>query len=112
MHNPLHTKIRAAYSFYNVANSVPLNRLMNDALILAKNVYQYLFSFYQSFKNIGIDMNRTNIIGLLYSNQNFEKNSYRTHNCQVGEVSEFFFGLTKRWSLCIFLLTILLSLVN
>lgn len=38
MHNPLHKKIRAAYSFYNVAGSVPLNRLMNDALILAKNL--------------------------------------------------------------------------
>lgn len=38
MHNPLHKRIRAAYSFYNVASSVPLNRLMNDALIVSKNL--------------------------------------------------------------------------
>jgi glycylpeptide N-tetradecanoyltransferase len=29
-------KLRAAYSYYNVATSVPLAELMNDALILAK----------------------------------------------------------------------------
>ncbi|KAI1713424.1 glycylpeptide N-tetradecanoyltransferase 1 [Ditylenchus destructor] len=36
MHNPKYTHIRAAYSFYNVAASVSLSQLMNDALILAK----------------------------------------------------------------------------
>ncbi|KAL7069987.1 hypothetical protein ACQ4LE_010792 [Meloidogyne hapla] len=38
VHNPLHKEIRAAYSFYNVAGSVPLNKLINDALIIAKNM--------------------------------------------------------------------------
>jgi len=35
--NPLHKQIKAAYSFYNVATSMPLQDLMHDALILAKN---------------------------------------------------------------------------
>ena len=38
MHNPKYSHIRAAYSFYNVATSVSLSQLMNDALILAKKV--------------------------------------------------------------------------
>ncbi|KAJ0411799.1 hypothetical protein ATCC90586_002952 [Pythium insidiosum] len=35
--NDKHKLLRAAYSFYNVATSVPLSDLMQDALILAKN---------------------------------------------------------------------------
>ncbi|CAD5215118.1 unnamed protein product [Bursaphelenchus okinawaensis] len=35
VNNPQHKKIVAAYSFYNVATSVPLTELMNDALIWA-----------------------------------------------------------------------------
>ncbi|KAH7731250.1 N-myristoyltransferase 2 [Aphelenchoides avenae] len=36
MNHPTHKVIRAAYAFYNVANTVPLLQLMNDALILAR----------------------------------------------------------------------------
>ena len=36
--NPKHSHLNAAYSFYNVATSVPLVTLMKDALILAKYV--------------------------------------------------------------------------
>ena len=38
VHHPTHSTIQAAYSFYAVANSVSLCELMNDALIVAKNV--------------------------------------------------------------------------
>ncbi|KAE9313986.1 Glycylpeptide N-tetradecanoyltransferase 2 [Phytophthora fragariae] len=34
--HPTHSKLNAAYSFYNVATSVSLTELMNDALIVAK----------------------------------------------------------------------------
>ncbi|KXJ28238.1 glycylpeptide N-tetradecanoyltransferase 2 [Exaiptasia diaphana] len=36
MHHPVHKQLKAAYSFYNVSNDVPLLQLMQDALILAK----------------------------------------------------------------------------
>lgn len=32
----VHTEIKAAYSYYNVATSIPLTQLMNDALVFAK----------------------------------------------------------------------------
>jgi glycylpeptide N-tetradecanoyltransferase len=38
VNNPAHKSIKAAYSFYNVATSMPLHELMHDALVLAKNV--------------------------------------------------------------------------
>lgn len=38
MNHPTHKVIRAAYAFYNVANTVPIVQLMNDALILARKV--------------------------------------------------------------------------
>lgn len=38
MRNPLHNKLNAAYSFYNVATSVSFKDLMNDMLILARDV--------------------------------------------------------------------------
>ncbi len=38
MHHPLHKSLKAAYSFYNVHTETPLIDLMNDALILAKQV--------------------------------------------------------------------------
>jgi glycylpeptide N-tetradecanoyltransferase len=31
-------KMRAAYSYYNVATTVPMQKLMNDALIIASNL--------------------------------------------------------------------------
>lgn len=36
LQNPKHDHIKAAYSYYHVANSVSLKALLNDALILAK----------------------------------------------------------------------------
>lgn len=33
----VHTEVRAAYCYYNVATSIPLVQLMNDALIFAKS---------------------------------------------------------------------------
>jgi len=38
MNNPKHSKMFAAYSYYNVATTVPLEVLMKDCLILAKQV--------------------------------------------------------------------------
>lgn len=38
MHHPAHKQLKAAYSFYNVPQTVPLVDLMQDALILAKKV--------------------------------------------------------------------------
>ena len=43
MNNPQYNILRAAYSFYNVATKTPLNDLMNDLLISAKNVVDYLY---------------------------------------------------------------------
>uniref|UniRef100_A0A1I7WPA7 Glycylpeptide N-tetradecanoyltransferase n=1 Tax=Heterorhabditis bacteriophora TaxID=37862 RepID=A0A1I7WPA7_HETBA len=45
MHHPVHRSIRAAYSFYNVATSVPFKQLINDALILANKVFLILNFF-------------------------------------------------------------------
>ncbi len=36
--HPVHKKLSIAYSFYNVATSVPLKDLLHDALILANKV--------------------------------------------------------------------------
>ncbi len=38
MSHPTHKKLRAAYSFYNVANTVSWTDLIGDALVLAKKV--------------------------------------------------------------------------
>ena len=38
MHHPQYKQLKAAYSFYNVSNKVPLVDLMQDALVLAKQV--------------------------------------------------------------------------
>ena len=38
MHHPTHKQLKAAYSFYNVSEKTPLVDLMQDALILAKQV--------------------------------------------------------------------------
>lgn len=39
--HPKYKDLKAAYSFYNVATTVPLKELMNDALIIAKRVTAY-----------------------------------------------------------------------
>jgi hypothetical protein len=36
MKHPKHNKLNAAYSFYNVATTVPLKQLLGDLLIQAK----------------------------------------------------------------------------
>ena len=36
--NPKHDKLKAVYSYYNVATSVPLIKLMENALIMAKQL--------------------------------------------------------------------------
>jgi glycylpeptide N-tetradecanoyltransferase len=35
--NPLHDKLNAVYSYYNVATSISMEDLMKDLLILARN---------------------------------------------------------------------------
>ena len=41
MHHPVHKQLKAAYSFYNVCHKTPLIDLMQDALILAKQVSKW-----------------------------------------------------------------------
>ncbi|ELW62684.1 Glycylpeptide N-tetradecanoyltransferase 2 [Tupaia chinensis] len=36
MHHPAHKSLKAVYSFYNIHTELPLQELMNDALIIAK----------------------------------------------------------------------------
>ena len=43
MDNPEYNDLRAAYSFYNVSTVTPLVDLIQDALIIAKNVIVSLF---------------------------------------------------------------------
>ena len=38
MHHPAHKSLKAAYSFYNVSTVTPWDVLIQDALIVAKNV--------------------------------------------------------------------------
>jgi glycylpeptide N-tetradecanoyltransferase len=44
INHPIHKTLRAAYSFYNVAKSTPLDQLLNDALILAKKLDYDVFN--------------------------------------------------------------------
>lgn len=41
MHHPVHKQLKVAYSFYNVCHKTPLIDLMQDALILAKQVSKW-----------------------------------------------------------------------
>ncbi|KAL3102995.1 hypothetical protein niasHT_026443 [Heterodera trifolii] len=54
MHHSHHKSIKAAYSFYNVAGSVPLSHLLNDALILARNLGFDVFNALDLMENKGI----------------------------------------------------------
>ena len=46
MHHPVHKTLKAAYAFYNVSTRTPWIELMQDALVVAKNVsICYLFFF-------------------------------------------------------------------
>jgi len=38
MHHPIHKTLKAAYAFYNVSTRTPWIDLMQDALVVAKNV--------------------------------------------------------------------------
>lgn len=49
--NPKHTTLHAAYSFYNVANTVSLKELMRDCLILAKNEGHDVFNALNLMEN-------------------------------------------------------------
>lgn len=51
MNNPKHAMMNAAYSFYNVATTVPLKDLMNDALVLAKGEGQDVFNALNLMRN-------------------------------------------------------------
>ena len=42
MHNPSYKTLKAAYSFYNVGTSTPWYDLMQDALVLAKQVISFI----------------------------------------------------------------------
>uniref|UniRef100_A0A5S6QMY2 Glycylpeptide N-tetradecanoyltransferase n=1 Tax=Trichuris muris TaxID=70415 RepID=A0A5S6QMY2_TRIMR len=44
MHHPVYKSIRAAYLFYSVSTKTPINQLMFDALILAKNAGYDVFN--------------------------------------------------------------------
>jgi glycylpeptide N-tetradecanoyltransferase len=57
MHHPTYKAIRAAYAFYNVATSVPIVQLLNDALILAHNVREggvHGFQRVVQWKGVGV----------------------------------------------------------
>mmetsp|Transcript_16069 Transcript_16069/g.19004 ORF Transcript_16069/g.19004 Transcript_16069/m.19004 type:complete len:90 (+) Transcript_16069:1291-1560(+) len=51
MKHPKHKLLRAAYSFYNVATSVPLKQLMEDLLILAKREDMDVFNALDLMEN-------------------------------------------------------------
>ncbi len=49
--NAQHTLLKAAYSFYNVANKTPLEQLMTDALILARKLEFDVFNALNVMEN-------------------------------------------------------------
>ena len=49
--NPKHSSLKAAYSFYNVATSMPLQDLMRDALVCAKRVDMDVFNALNIMEN-------------------------------------------------------------
>ncbi|KAL7028702.1 hypothetical protein ACKWTF_005961 [Chironomus riparius] len=51
MHHPVHRQIKAAYSFYNIATKTPLNDLMHDALVSAKNLQFDVFNALDLMEN-------------------------------------------------------------
>lgn len=51
MHHPVHKQIKAAYSFYNVATKTPLQDLIYDALISAKNLNFDVFNALDLMEN-------------------------------------------------------------
>lgn len=51
MNNPQYNILKAAYSYYNVATKTPLNDLMNDLLISAKNIGMDVFNALDLMEN-------------------------------------------------------------
>lgn len=51
MKNPLHNKLNAVYSYYNIATSMPLDDLVQDALILARNESADVFNALDLMEN-------------------------------------------------------------
>lgn len=51
MHNPQYNILKAAYSYYNVSTKTPLNDLMNDLLISAKNLGMDVFNALDLMEN-------------------------------------------------------------
>lgn len=51
MHHPVHRQIKAAYSFYNIATATPLNDLMFDGLVSAKNLHFDVFNALDLMEN-------------------------------------------------------------
>ncbi len=49
--NPLHSKLSAVYSYYNVATSVPLEDLYRDLLILARDEGADVFNALDAMEN-------------------------------------------------------------
>ncbi|WKX98917.1 hypothetical protein Q1695_014082 [Nippostrongylus brasiliensis] len=54
MQHPVHKSIRAVYSFYNVANTVPFKQLMNDALIFAHKLGFDVFNALDLMENASV----------------------------------------------------------
>jgi hypothetical protein len=54
MHHAVHKTLKAAYSFYNVSKHTPVVDLMQDALIVAKNVRTTFSRDYTSSLNVEI----------------------------------------------------------
>lgn len=51
MHHPVHKSLKAAYAFYNVSKDTPLQDLMQDALIVAKNMGYDVFNALDLMEN-------------------------------------------------------------
>jgi glycylpeptide N-tetradecanoyltransferase len=49
--NDKHSTLNAAYSYFNVAHTVPLESLMRDALVLARNIGADVFNALDLMEN-------------------------------------------------------------
>jgi len=52
MNNPQYNILKAAYSYYNVSTKTPMNDLMNDLLISAKNIGMDVFNALDLMENV------------------------------------------------------------
>lgn len=51
MHHPVHKSLKAAYAFYNVSKGTPIQDLMQDALVIAKNMGYDVFNALDLMEN-------------------------------------------------------------